>query len=210
MSSNFKYTLFKSVKPYVRFVPQLSKPVLRVLIQVCVHYIESRKCSPEILDLALTKLTHNGNEIPENFCELFAAILQIMQIFLRTPKGSVKDEELREGLRELKFTEECIDDISKVLHNHRESLTKNFVEVKCLRSSPKRFQWKINISLIDSGISHLNQPTVIIHFQTVNDEIKTFELPLSMFHRLRYNVALLLKELQSWESINNKSLTRKN
>ena len=102
MSSNFKYNLSKCIKPYVKYVPQLSKSVLRVLIQVSVHYLESRKCNAEVLDLALTKLTHSGNEIPENFCELFAAILQIMQIFLRTPKGSVKDEELRESLRELK------------------------------------------------------------------------------------------------------------
>lgn len=206
MSSNFKYTMLKTVKPYIKYVPQLSKPVLRVLIQVSVHYIESRKCSPEVLDLALTKLTHSGCEIPENFCELFAAILQIMQIFLRTPKGSVKDDELRQCLRELKFTEECIDDISKVLHNHRDSLTKNFYEVKCLRSPPKRMQWRINISLGDCGITQLSQPTIIIHFQTPNGECRTLEFPVAMFHRLRYNIALLLKEMQSLE---NRALMKK-
>lgn len=97
------YNLIKSLKPYVKYIPQLTKPVLRVLIQVSVHYIESRKCSPEVLDLALTKLSHSGSEIPLNFYELFAAILQIMQLFLRTPKGSIKDDELRECLREMKL-----------------------------------------------------------------------------------------------------------
>lgn len=102
MTSNFKYALLQSLKPYTKYIPQLTKPVLRVLIQVSVHYIESRKCSPEVLDLALTKLSHSGCDTPEHFYELFAAILQIMQMFLRTAKGSVKDEELRECLRELK------------------------------------------------------------------------------------------------------------
>ena len=72
-----------------------------------------------------------------------------MQLFLRTPKGSVKDEVLRETLRELRFTEECIDDISKVLHNHRDSLTQNYCEVKSLRTPPKKIQWSINLSLIE-------------------------------------------------------------
>lgn len=73
---------------------------MRVLIQVSVHYIESSKCSPEVLDLALNKLTHAGHTIPDNFCELFAAVLQIMQIFLRTPKGVVKPNELKDCLKE--------------------------------------------------------------------------------------------------------------
>lgn len=116
---------------------------------VSVHYIESRSCPSEVLDLALTKLSHTGCEIPENFYELFAAILQIMQIFLRTPKGLIKDDELRECLRELRFTEECLDDISKVLHNHRDSLTLNYCEVKSLRTPPKRIQWCINLSILE-------------------------------------------------------------
>lgn len=114
-----------------------------------VHYIESRNCQPEVLDLAITKLSQTGCEIPENFCELFAAILQIMQTFLRTPKGSVREDELRECLKELRFTDECIGDITKVLHNYRDSLTQNYCEVKSLRTPPKRLQWCINLSLIE-------------------------------------------------------------
>lgn len=33
MSSNFKYNLSKALKKYAKYIPQLSKPVLRVLIQ---------------------------------------------------------------------------------------------------------------------------------------------------------------------------------
>lgn len=100
MASNFRYTIVKTIRPYVKYFPQLTKPVMRVLIQVSVHYIESTKCSPAVLDVALNKLTHSGHTIPENFCELFAAILQIMQIFLRTPKGMVKPDELKYCLKE--------------------------------------------------------------------------------------------------------------
>ncbi|XP_037948888.1 uncharacterized protein LOC119680242 [Teleopsis dalmanni] len=199
MSSNFKYTVNRTIRPYIKYIPQLTKPVLRVLIQVSVHYIEERKCTPEVLDLALNKLTHSGNKIPENFCELFAAVLQIMQIFLRTPKGHIKEHELRDCLKELKFTEECVDDLSKVLHNHRTSLTKNFAVAKLSRSTAKNLQWRINISLHE-GIIQSNAPTIILHFQLPDGKYRTLELPLAMFHRLRYNVALLLSEMQALEN----------
>lgn len=169
MSTNFRYNLSKSLKNYTKYIPQLSKPVLRVLIQgkqfffsfffhfistlhiliVSVHYIESRNCPPEVLDLALTKLTQSSFEIPENFYELFAIVLQIMQIYLRTPKGIVREDELRESLKELKFGDECIADIAKVLTNYRSSLTLNFSEVKSLRTPPKRYHWCINLSLME-------------------------------------------------------------
>lgn len=112
------------------------------------HYIESRNCPSEVLDLALTKLSHTGCEIPENFYELFAAILLVMQSFLKIPKGMVKDDVLRDSLRELRFTPECIEDISKVLHNHRDTLTTNYYEVKSFRNPPKKVHWCINLSLI--------------------------------------------------------------
>lgn len=47
----------------------------------------------------------------------------------------------------LRLNDECIEDLTKVLHNHRFSLTKNFVEAKMVRSSAKNLQWRINISL---------------------------------------------------------------
>lgn len=33
MSTNFKYNVTKSLKNYTKYLPQLTKPVLRVLIQ---------------------------------------------------------------------------------------------------------------------------------------------------------------------------------
>lgn len=197
--------------------------------KVSVHYIESRQCSPEVLDLALAKLSHSG-EVPENFFELFTAVLLTMQVYLRTPRGSVKDEVLRDALRHLRFPDECIDDVSKVLHNHRDTLSLNYAEVKSLRSAPRRIQWCINLSMIDrytredvhvclvfccccvqivslwinftlcSGLTRLAQPSIVLHLQLKNGQYVTFEVPMAMFHRLRYSVACLLKEFQALEN----------
>uniref|UniRef100_A0A1A9WY50 COMM domain-containing protein 5 n=1 Tax=Glossina brevipalpis TaxID=37001 RepID=A0A1A9WY50_9MUSC len=201
MSTNFCYTIVKNLRPYVKYFPQLTKQTMRILIQICVHYIETSK--PVNLEReALNKLTHAGLVVPENFCELFAAISQIMQTYLRTPIGTVKLNELKECLKEdLKLNDECIEDLVKVLHNHRVSLTKNFIESRTVRNCTKHMQWRINISLsqeLPRGQDPIT-PTIILHFYLPDGRCRTLELPMAMFHHLRYNLAILLSEMQSLE-----------
>uniref|UniRef100_A0A023EI60 Putative like sm protein 4 n=1 Tax=Aedes albopictus TaxID=7160 RepID=A0A023EI60_AEDAL len=150
MSSNFKYSLTKVYKNYQKYVPELkSTAVLRTIIQVCVHYIETKSCSKDVLDRAVHKLQASNQDVPEHFCELFAGILQLIQLYLRYPKGIVKDDELRESLKELKFRDDCIEDIVKVLRQHRDPLSLNYREMRNLRSPPRRMVWRINISFMD-------------------------------------------------------------
>lgn len=174
-----------------------SAVVLRTIIQVCVNYIETKSCSKEVLDRAVKKLQASNQDVPEHFCELFAGILQLIQLYLRYPKGIVKDDELRESLKELKFRDDCIEDIVKVLRQHRDPLSFNYREMRNLRSPPRRMVWRINVSFMDR--SSTRHPTVILHIQKTDGEFLSFELSLSMFHRLRYNVASLLHELQTLE-----------
>ncbi|EDV98975.1 COMM domain-containing protein 5 [Drosophila grimshawi] len=200
MSSNFRYHMLKSVKPYSVYMPQLTKSSLRVLIQVSVHYIETKKSSPDVLALAINKLKNAGHEVPKNFCELFTMVLLIMQMYLRYPKGVVKDQELRQCLTDdLSFTDVCADDLTKVLLNHRTTLSRNFAETKMERAKMQDMQWRINISL-SSSMAQLNKPTIVLHFKLNNGEYRTLELPLTMFQRLRYSVAMLLSELQALQN----------
>ncbi|XP_055603765.1 COMM domain-containing protein 5 isoform X1 [Uranotaenia lowii] len=198
MSSNFKYSLSKVYKNYQKFVPELkSTTVLRTIIQICVHYIETKSCSQEVLDRAVRKLRSAGHEVPEHFCELFAGVLQLMQLYLRYPKGIVKDDELKESLRELRYQDDCIEDIVRVLHHHRDPLSVNYREMRNLRSPPRRLVWRINVSFLDR--THSQHPTIILHIQKTDGELLSFEMNCATFHRLRFNVASLLHELQTLE-----------
>ncbi|EDW76042.1 uncharacterized protein Dwil_GK15255 [Drosophila willistoni] len=196
---SFRNNMIKSARPYAVFVPQLNKSVLRVLIQVSVHYIENKKSSPNILALAINKLSNAGHEVPENFCELFTLIYTIMQHFLRSTEN--KEHELRQCLKEdLSFTDECVDDICKILINHRAVLTKNFAETKVERVKISGgLQWRINLSL-SSSMTKFDNPTIVLHFKLSNGKHRTLELPLEMFQRLRYNISVLLSELQQLQS----------
>ncbi|XP_053688543.1 COMM domain-containing protein 5 [Sabethes cyaneus] len=196
MSSNFKYTLTKVYKNYLKYVPELeSNAVLRTIVQLCINYIESKTCSKEIINRAVEKIAAANQDVPEHIYELFSAILLLIQMYLRYPKGIVKDDELKETLKELRFAEHCTEDLIKVLHNHRDVLSWNYREMRNLRSPPKRMVWRINVNFVNRSTTPY--PTVIIHIQKTDGEFQSFEINIAQFHRLRYNVALLLHELQS-------------
>ena len=65
------------------------------------HFIEAKNLSPEIYDKAKIKLTSSG-DIPEHYDELFSAVFQLFQAFLRIHKGMMKEDELKTVLQELK------------------------------------------------------------------------------------------------------------
>lgn len=53
---------------------------------------------------------------------------------------------------------------------------------------------------LSSGVERISQPIIVLHIMTQNGEYKTFEVPIAMFHRLRYSIAYLLREFQMIES----------
>ncbi|XP_058442693.1 COMM domain-containing protein 5 [Malaya genurostris] len=197
MSSNFKYTLTKIFKNYNKYVPELqSTVVLRSIIQLCINYIEVKSCSQEILNRAMIKMQTADHDVPEHFYELFAAILQLIKLYLRYPKGIVKDDELRESLKEIRFRDEFIEDIIRTVNQYRDSLSLSYREMRNLRSLPKRIVWRINVAFSNRSTF---LPIIIIHIQKTDGDFESFEINEAMFHRLRFNVASLLHELQTME-----------
>jgi hypothetical protein len=171
---------------------------LKSNLLVCVNYLENQIYSKEIYEKAYIKLSNSGVEVPEHYDEIFAAVFLLLTNFLRLPKGIVKADELKGVLEDLKFQEDCIDDLLKVTIQHRDSLSQNLYEMKALQTRIKKFEYRINLSLI-SEITKLNQPTIILCFDLGN-QIKTIELSIANFHRLRLLIAQLLKEMHVLES----------
>lgn len=56
------------------------------------------------------------------------------------------------------------------------------------------------MSILNSNVDRIAQPIIVFHIMLRNGEYKTFEIPIAMFHRLRYSIACLLKEFQIIES----------
>lgn len=56
------------------------------------------------------------------------------------------------------------------------------------------------VFFIHSAVERIAQPIIVFHIMMQNGEYKTFEIPIALFHRLRYTIACLLREFQMIES----------
>lgn len=80
---------------------------------------------------------------PKNY-ELYCTVVMILlETFLKCRKPG---DDLSEILRELKFQEDCVEDLNKVLTANQQSLYGQFEEMK-LAKPIKNFEYRINISL---------------------------------------------------------------
>lgn len=70
--------------------------------------------------------------------------------------------------------------------------------MKSLNSRIRKFEWRLNISLINTESTKLSRPTTILNFE-YRGEFRTIELSIPQFHRMRYTIALILKEMQNLE-----------
>lgn len=78
--------------------------------------------------------------------DLYCTIIMILlETFLKSRRSG---EDLSEVLKELKFQDECVEDLSKVLVSNQQSLQEHFLEMK-LVNPLKKFEYRINISLVE-------------------------------------------------------------
>jgi hypothetical protein len=87
--------------------------------------------------------------------------------------------------------------VCTVLQKHRDNLSTCLYEAKQLHlSSPNRLTWRINISLPDCA-----RQTIVLQFKSSDNSVcHTIEVSIAQFHKIRYNVAVLLNEMQILEN----------
>ena len=59
----------------------------------------------------------------------------------------------------------------------------------------KSMNWRLDVSISTSSLSRTLEPFIIIELVLSDNRIVSFETPVTTFHLLRFNVALVLKEI---------------
>jgi hypothetical protein len=59
----------------------------------------------------------------------------------------------------------------------------------------KRVNWRVDVSISTSSLSKTMEPCVLVQLNLTDDRLVCFEIALVNFHVLRFNVALVLKEM---------------
>lgn len=112
---------------------------------MCVAFLEQQRFSKEAFDKEAARLTAAFPDEPNDH-EMYNTILMtLLETFLQY-KRPVDD--LADILRELKFREECVEDLAKVMISNQQNLTEQFHDLKTPKPLEK-FQYRINISLME-------------------------------------------------------------
>nr|XP_006812710.1 PREDICTED: COMM domain-containing protein 5-like [Saccoglossus kowalevskii] len=65
--------------------------------------------------------------------------------------------------------------------------------------SLQRFRWRVDVAISTSVLNRVLEPSVMMEMTLSDGTIHNFEVPVSKFHELRYNVASVIKEMEDLE-----------
>ncbi|KAJ3588294.1 hypothetical protein NHX12_011887 [Muraenolepis orangiensis] len=60
-------------------------------------------------------------------------------------------------------------------------------------------RWRVDVTISTSSLLRALQPLVLMEMKLSDGSVQQFEVPVSKFQELRYNVALILKEMNHLE-----------
>ncbi|KAK5925493.1 hypothetical protein CgunFtcFv8_018013 [Champsocephalus gunnari] len=139
----------------------------------------------------------------ERLSYIVAGMYRVLSEAIRIPTSSLKQEAFKEDLRELRIPEDFITDFSSVVFGSRRAA----LDAATSQNDPhlptmKDFKWRVDVTISTSSLARALQPSVLMQMKLSDGSCQRFEVPLSKFQELRYNVALILKEMNDLEKRN--------
>ncbi|KAM3838082.1 COMM domain-containing protein 5-like, partial [Diretmus argenteus] len=106
----------------------------------------------------------------------------------------------KEDLRELRIPEDFIADFASVVFgNRRAALEATASQRDPHLPSIEDFRWRVDVTISTSSLARALQPSILMQMKLSDGTSQRFEVPVSKFQELRYNVALILKEMNDLE-----------
>ncbi|TKS72726.1 COMM domain-containing protein 5 Hypertension-related calcium-regulated gene protein [Collichthys lucidus] len=146
-------------------------------------------------------LKAESSPIPqERLTYIVAGMYRVLSEAIRIPTSSLKQEAFKEDLRELRIPEDFITDFSSVVFGNRRAA----IEAATSQNDPhlpkvEDFKWRVDVAISTSSLVRALQPSVLMQMKLSDGSVHRFEVPVSKFQELRYNVALILKEMNDLE-----------
>ncbi|XP_062514451.1 COMM domain-containing protein 5-like [Corticium candelabrum] len=183
----------KSMLPHLKSV---DKGLFRKLLQAAVRALENEGIGEDEF-AALT----SDHPSPEVIRTVYTGLLVLLQAALRLPQSSLKSDMFKADLKEIKgIPQEFISDLVKAVFGpRRQHLNEAVIQHRVRLPTLQSFRWRVNVSISTSALNRVLEPSVLVEMTLSSGKIKTFEVPVSKFHELRYNVAYVLKQMEDLE-----------
>ncbi|KAF7654413.1 hypothetical protein LDENG_00070150 [Lucifuga dentata] len=173
----------------------VGQELFRRILKAVVSALEGKDCREVMKSIAESSVIP-----PETLNHIVAGMYRVLSEAIRIPVSSLKQETFKEDLRELRIPEEFITDFSSVVFGNRRAA----LEAATSRRDPhlptiEEFKWRVDVAISTSSLARALQPSVFMQMKLSDGTFQRFEVPVSKFQDLRYNVALILKEMNDLE-----------
>ncbi|XP_018958496.1 COMM domain-containing protein 5 [Cyprinus carpio] len=147
---------------------------------------------------SLRLISESGLVSEDSFNHAVAGLYALLKEALCLP--SLRQEVFNEDLRALRVSEEFIADVSSAVFGSRQTS----IDVSDTHRGPtlakiQDFKWRVDVAISTSSLSRALQPSILMQMKLSDGHVHRFEVPLVKFQELRYNVSLILKEMNDIE-----------
>ncbi|XP_062440592.1 COMM domain-containing protein 5 [Rhea pennata] len=182
------------VEAMARAVREVDKETFRRLLKVTVNALEGKDCKESVKLIA-----ESTNLSEEQLAFLISGMYTLLQEALRLPLSTFKQEVFKEDLKELRIPEDFIVDFSSIVFGNRRPVFEGTALTRSRLPSVQDFKWRVDVAISTSSLARALQPSILMLLKLSDGTAHRFEVPVAKFQELRYNVALILKEMNDLE-----------
>ncbi|XP_014348694.1 COMM domain-containing protein 5 isoform X2 [Latimeria chalumnae] len=184
-----------AVETMAKSLKDLDKEIFRKTLKAVVNAIEGKDCRE-----LMRNISENAKLSEEQLSFIISGMYTLLREALRLPTSTLKQEIFKEDLKELGIQEEFIADFASVIFGNRRSV----LEAATLQQGTRLpaildFKWRVDVAISTSSLARSLQPSIMVQMKLSDGRVQCFEIPVSKFQELRYNVALILKEMNDLE-----------
>ncbi|PVD34337.1 hypothetical protein C0Q70_05608 [Pomacea canaliculata] len=185
------------IKAMIKPLNKLDKNTFRKVLKLVVQSLEDEVTYSEFKAIVPTLEDATSEEI---LGIVFAGLLCLVKCGLRHTTTSLKQQHFKEDLDELGISSELHSDLASCVFGTKRAV----LDQQLLTSRPRlpqlsELKWRVDVAISTSVLNRVLEPSILMEMTLSNGQIKVFEVPVSQFHQLRYNVAYVLKQMEDLE-----------
>uniref|UniRef100_A0A6Q2XB79 COMM domain-containing protein 5 n=1 Tax=Esox lucius TaxID=8010 RepID=A0A6Q2XB79_ESOLU len=174
-----------------KHLKDLDQEMFRKILKAVVNAIEGKDCRE-----AMKVIAANAAIPEERLTYVVAGMYRLLKEALRIPMSSLK-QEVKTWLL---IPDEFITDFSSlVFGSRRTTLEAVATQLGPRLPSVEDLRWRVDVAISTSSLARALQPSILMQMKLSDGSAHRFEVSVSKFQELRYNVALILKEMNDLE-----------
>ncbi|EFA79854.1 COMM domain-containing protein 5 [Heterostelium album PN500] len=209
------YNIPIEVKNILPLAQKLEQAFTRHIVALVVSYLKSKKIDQnqqeyekfnqitrdihDKLNISSSNIVEKDNTLDSNVSSIvFTGIYYILKLAIKT---KVTVEYFQTDLNELKLPAPFIADLQNVYTKLRKELIEKVQNDKILFPQLETFKWRVDVIISSSFTSRVLNPVILMEITDTKGKERTFEVSLDTFHKLRYNVSKVLKDMEDLDQL---------